>query len=558
MKRYILFFLLTVCMVISSLAQVYKITYHAIRNNKIIDGDPIIVFADQNKTVLTKESILNDDFKQTAEQSIVDIASRTIYRKSTFQNRKSVYSVDSAAFDRYIFSDIPVYKTILGKKVKMAKASINSNTIEIFYTRELPIHASAGEAGMNKGLVLEYTRNGNSGWIAVKIEKVDEFPSGYNIPEQKDIMDILTYRDEVWRSKFIQIPIFKNEKICFDPNNIKSDSILRFAEGTVILKKIKVPALLDDSQAFIELVEKSNGDAYDRTGSVFFIPEDQPLTFFEGMKNGMSKLPKYEVGDGKEYLGMTRTPNFSPVFELMRFFTPFGVSHFNERLTLKNKTWQDSVTYRQDISEFLAEMSGKEIYIGTYIGNYDKGGHVISLEMTIHPGNSNYGHNTSALALFNTTNIMEMAGQTYPTLFGSEKGLEIEFELKTDVKNARLRYITTGHGGWWNGDEFVPKINSIYLNNQLKFQFTPWRVDCGSYRLYNPVSGNFDSGLSSSDLSRSNWCPGTITYPNYIDFGDLKAGKYTIKVHIPQGPSSGESLSYWNVSGALLYDNSEE
>jgi GLPGLI family protein len=552
-----LFICLFLCFASIAQAQVYKITYHTIRGDQEIETNPIIVFADKNKTVITRESILNDKFRQTAEQSIVDIASKVIYRKSTFQNRKSIFSADSSAFDRNQFTEVEERKTILDRNVKKATTSINSNAIEIFYTDKLPIKASPNEIGIAKGLVLEYRRNGNSGFVAVKIEEIKNFPKGFDIPQQRDVLDILTYRDEVWKSKFIQIPIFHQEKICFDPDNVKSDSILRFAAGTVILKKIKVPALLNESQAFIELIEKSNGDAYDRTGSVFMFAADQPMTFFDGMKNGMSTLPKYDVGDGKDYLGMVRTNNFSPVFELMRFFTPFGVSHFNDKLTLKDKTWQDSVTYRQDVSEFLSFMSGKELYIGTYIGNYDKGGHIISLELTIHLGNSNYANKTEALSLFNTTNVMEMGGQTYPTLFGSDKGLEFEFELKEDVKNAKLRYITTGHGGWWNGDEFVPKVNSIYLNDQLKFQFTPWRVDCGSYRLYNPVSGNFDSGLSSSDLSRSNWCPGTITFPNYIDLGDLKEGKHKMKIHIPQGPAEGDSQSFWNVSGALLYDKND-
>src|SRR5690606_6908952 len=149
---------------------------------------------------------------------------------------------------------------------------------------------------------LEYVRNGNSGLVATKIEKINDFPAGYSIPKEENVLDILTYRDEVWKSKFIQIPIFNNEKICFDPDNVKSDSILRFAAGTVLLKKVKVPALLEDSQAFIELIEKSNGDAYDRTGSVFLIADDQPLTFLDGMNKGMSTLPKYDVGDGKDYL----------------------------------------------------------------------------------------------------------------------------------------------------------------------------------------------------------------------------------------------------------------
>src|SRR5690606_38979180 len=488
MKNF-LFICFLICLANIGQAQVYKINYHTIRGDQVVETNPIIVFADKNKTVITRESILNNNFRQTAEQSIVDLPSKVIYRKSTFQNRKSIYSADSSAFDRNIFTESNDRKVILGRNTKKATTSINSNAIEIFYTEELPIKASPNEIGIAKGVVLEYRRNGNSGFIAAKIEQIKNFPAGFEIPKQDHVLDILTYRDEVWKSKFIQVPIFSQEKICFDPDNLKSDSILRFAAGTVILKKIKIPELLEESQAFIELIEKSNGDAYDRTGSVFMIATDQPVTFFDGMKNGMSTLPKYDIGDGKDYLGMLRTDNFSPVFELMRFFTPFGVSHFNDRLTLKGKTWQDSVTYRQDISEFLSVMSGKEVYIGTYIGNYDKGGHIVSLELTIHPGNSNYAKKTEALSLFNTRNVMEMGGQTYPTLFGSDKGLEFEFELKEDVKNAKLRYITTGHGGWWNGDEFVPKVNSIYLNDQLKFQFTPWRVDCGSYRLYNPVSG---------------------------------------------------------------------
>lgn len=282
------------------------------------------------------------------------------------------------------------------------------------------------------------------------------------------------------------------------------------------------------------------------------IAEDQATSFLDGMKNGMQTLPKYSNGDGKEYPGMVRTAGFSPVYELMRFFTPFGVSHFNDRLTLKGKTWQDSSIYRQDVSEFLSVMSGKEVYIGTYIGNYDKGGHRVSLELTIHPGSSRMA-SPQVMSIFNTTNVMEMGGQTYATFFSEEKGLEVSFDLPEDTKNLQLRYITTGHGGWGNGDEFVPKENTILLDDKVVFSFTPWRTDCGSYRLYNPVSGNFQNGLSSSDLSRSNWCPGTITNPNYINLGDLKAGKHTIRVKIPQGEPEGSSFSFWNVSGVLLY-----
>jgi hypothetical protein len=120
------------------------------------------------------------------------------------------------------------------------------------------------------------------------------------------------------------------------------------------------------------------------------------------------------------------------------------------------------------------------------------------------------------------------------------------------VKNLRLRYITTGHGGWGGGDEFNPKENTILLDNQRIYSFTPWREDCGRYREWNPVSGNFLNGLSSSDLSRSGWCPGTATQPTYIFLDNLEPGRHTIKVAIPQGQAEGGSFSSWSVSGVLI------
>ncbi len=83
--------------------------------------------------------------------------------------------------------------------------------------------------------------------------------------------------------------------------------------------------------------------------------------------------------------------------------------------------------------------------------------------------------------------------------------------------------------------------------------FIPWRDDCGTYRNNNPCSGNFANGLSSSDLSRSNWCPGTVTNPEYIYLGNLAAGKHKLTVKIPQGKPAGSSNSYWCISGTLLY-----
>lgn len=553
MKKLILIITCQLYILAAQAQELYKITYHYFRDSAMVKQDPVIVFASKDKFVITKQSILNGNGRFPYEESFINVEAKNVIKQSALSTDHKIATLDLEAFTRYNYNKTNEEKKVLDHTVRKVSTSVNSNAIELWYTDDFGITAAPNDMGLGLGLIMEYRRNGNSGLIATDIEKVESWPVQFIFPNQNSVLDGLTYRDILWKSRFIQIPIFKDEQICFQPG-IKSDSVLRFAEGTVILKRIRIPEISDNSQAFVELIEKSNGDAYDRTGSVFMIAEDQKQSFFDGMKNGMKTLPAYENGDGQSYLGMIRTDEYSPIFELMRFFTPFGVSHFNGRLQLKGKTWQDSVIYRQDVSEFLKVMSGKDVYIGTYIGNYDKGGHKISLELTIHPGGSNYAKSVNMLPLFNTTNVMEMGGQGYPTLFGHEKGLELEFALDRDLKNVKLRYITTGHGGWGNGDEFVPKTNSIYLDEKLAFQFTPWRVDCGSYRLYNPVSGNFENGLSSSDLSRSNWCPGTITYPIFIDLGDLKAGNHHLRVHIPQGPKEGDSMSFWNVSGALIFD----
>ena len=344
--------------------------------------------------------------------------------------------------------------------------------------------------------------------------------------------------------------LFKNEIISYNSENISTDSIFKFGLGTIALRKIKIPEIKKGSLVFIDLKEQANGDAYDRTGSVFAILPSHKQTFLNALKYGINSVPKINVNN-YEFHGMVSSEIYETSLEMMRFFTPFGIHHFNH-IKQKNKEWHDWVDYRQDISEFAEVFSNKEIYIGVYIGNYDQNGHKVSANITIHPDNQNLMPTKYVLPIFNTTNLLEMGGQEYPTIWSDNQSLIVDFILNNDIKNAYLRYIATGHGGWENGDEFVPKTHQILLNDVLTHKWLPWRVDCGSYRLFNPASGNFANGLSSSDLSRSNWCPGTVTNPIYIPLGDLKTGKHKLEVKIPQGNPEGNSFSYWNVSGVII------
>ncbi|MFP5436482.1 MAG: PNGase F N-terminal domain-containing protein [Bacteroidia bacterium] len=528
-----------------------KVTYQKSYLGKVQDeGNPVIVFSDANKTLVTSRQLLDKKAALPAEQLLV-LHPAAYVQFAEVKPGSFVAMRDSLSLKKQTFELLPDTKKIFGYTCHKAKTIINSNTIELWYTTDLGLKGAPSILGQELGLVLETNRNNNFVVTAIKIEKLKSLPSVATLPANTKITDNLSYRDLIWKARFTTIPVFTEQQINFSDASKSNDSILRFANGTIALRKVKFPDIKAGSQVFAELIEQSAGDAYDRTGSVFVITQDKKQSFLDGLQNGANTLPVYDNGNGNKYPGMVGTDDFSPLIELMRFFTPFGISQYNT-IQLKGKTWHNAVPYRQDISELIPYLSSKELYVGVFIGNYDKGGHKVNLEITVHNDELGYNKAGKVLPLFDTVNVMEMAGQGYSTMFSAEKGLEVSFTLDKPFKNARLRYITTGHGGWENGDEFLPKKNTIYLDEKETFAFIPWRQDCGSYRLFNPASGNFENGLSSSDYSRSNWCPGTVTNPNFIPLGDLPAGKHTIRVHIPQGVPEGTNFSAWNVSGVLL------
>ncbi|MDQ1163240.1 hypothetical protein QE422_003608 [Chryseobacterium sp. SORGH_AS 447] len=535
-----------------SFAQTYEVQYMSSYNGKVsAEQSPTVVIANEKENFILNQKIKDQKADFPFEITKVEKPSNTVFSYAFLKPDEIISASDKESIGKQTFEYTNETKKILGYICKKAVTKINSNTIEVWYTNDLKIHGGPSTIGQNLGFVLEIERNKTSAITAISIKKVKKSGIDNLLKGAVTSTDQLGYRDLLWKSRFTTLKVFDNEIINFSDQSKSDDQIKRFANGTIILKKIKFPKITEGENIFVELKQQSNGDAYDRTGTVFFIPQDKSQSFFNGLENGVKTLPLYENGNGKQYYGIMTTDQYNPPVEMMRFFTAFGINKFNN-LQLKDKNWQTVSPYREDITDLKPSLSEKELWIGAFIGNYDKGGHKVSLEITIHKSDQGIYKNNAVIPLFNTLNIMEMAGQEYSTMFDKDQGLLVEFTLKKDLKNAQLKYTTTGHGGWENGDEFLPKLNSILVDGKLAFSFVPWRTDCGSYRLYNPASGNFPDGLSSSDLSRSNWCPGTVTNPNFIPLGDLKAGKHTIQIKIPQGPREGSSFSAWNVSGVLL------
>lgn len=452
--------------------------------------------------------------------------------------------------------------------------SINSNSLVFDMDEKSSLNVNPmPQYGLSRGVLRSFTRNGQTLLKLVKAEYDKEIKHTVkNLPNQSQRVAPRDL-DRIKKDRLvITTRIFDHEQICWgkenakisDASTIPYDSVLHYAGGTLILKRIKLPILPYHYQHFVELHQQSNGDAYDRTGSVFIIPSDCHPSFFDGINQHPDSLPIFIGRDGQRYQGIVigeGIGTYEPPLELVRFFTPFGVGKFNERMKDFGINWRPEAYYRQEITDvyrYTDVCKDGDVLIGAWIGNYDAGGHLLTMDVKSYPNSyilsDSEGLNVSIIPLFNTCNVLEMSGQNYGKLFATDS-LTVSFTIPSIAESARLRYISTGHGGWDGGDEFVPKANTILIDDKPVYTYTPWRQDCGCYRDLNPVSGNFWNGLSSSDYSRSGWCPGTATQPVYFDLMSWADGKpHTLTVAIPQGQSVEGMFSHWAVSGSLIVE----
>ncbi len=456
----------------------------------------------------------------------------------------------------------PSDTVICGYPCKVATAIIRSNTVKYWFTDQAGVRGTAQSAAhLPNGLVLMTSRNGHIGLRAQSVEKIPS-TGGPIIPAFDTLVDASMYRYRINNADVITIPVFRNEYIGITksdaPKSVDSllaDVVYRVSGGTIILKKVKLPESAKGRDIFVQVVQKADKDAYDRTGSAFVIPVGKEQSFLDALVKGIDSVPAFVSNSGKSYPGIIATDTYDTPVEMLRFFTPFGVGGYNRGISVPGQVWADSVIYHQDVTHLAPLLEG-EAWIGAYIGNWAEKGHKLSLTLKYHPQGGEEGRRI-VVPVFNSLNLMEQGGQGYPDFLGSDS-LRVTIDVPENIRGAQLVYLTTGHGGWGGGDEFNQKENTVWMDGEKIFTFIPWREDCSSYRRRNPASGNFSNGLSSSDLSRSNWCPGTVTNPVYIPLGDLTKGKHSFTIAIPQGKPEGSSFSYWCLSGAIVGEAVEQ
>ena len=541
-------------------AQKHELTYQSYTKD-VAKQDTSLTIIYRNQDEISIQG--NEDLMQfnpiqglAHETLYINYATKNLYRQLEYQNSEA-YLATSTIADNTL--EIEGEEEVNGYKCKKYRTSINSNTIELWVTEDLKMNATPILQFANlPGVLIKFQRNGSSITELSTIKPLNKKAKINTQPLANATQVTFRELDQIEKDKkVITTHIFNKERIHWGDTtryqgSMPLDTTIHFAGGTLILKRINLQTLPEHYQLFAELTTQSSGDAYDRTGSIFIIPQDS-ITLYDALTKGIENIPYFTSKKENKYQGMIATPHYSPVIELIRFFTPFGVGHFNDRVQIDGLEWQEEVYYKQEITDLKPFLQG-DVLIGAFIGNYDGGGHLLSLDLKAYPGdyvNQITPQRQWTLPLFNTCNVMEMAGQNYPHFFDTDT-LSVTFEIPEGVNKLRLRYISTGHGGWGGGDEFNPKPNNIIIDDTIIYQYTPWREDCGRYREWNPVSGNFWNGLSSSDLSRSGWCPGTATQPTYIFLDNLEPGRHTIKVAIPQGQAEGGSFSSWSVSGVLI------
>lgn len=379
--------------------------------------------------------------------------------------------------------------------------------------------------------------------------------------------------------------VFDNQHLYFDPDlnkdgiNVSDSKPFYIESGRIMLRKIAIPKFKRDAKVSIIVEETSAGDRWDKAGSVFVMSAKEGANLLTVAQGKYQLEHTDDANETDNFPGMIAEGDYKPAVELMRFMTPFGVGFYSERDTSKYPNrmpvyidgWADKAVWKQDITQLLPLLEG-DVYIGVHIDTWTKEGYNVDVKLRFDENESPYvpAKKRWVAPVLNSVRYI-------PPQRGCDKFQRADIgttvEIPANAKNVNLAYITTGHGGHSGGDEFVPTENIIKLDGSEMFNFTPWRTDCASFRRFNPTSGvwlknrkvdyidwekggyrtkEIEEPEASSDLSRSNWCPGSDVPPVIIPM-DKITGQHEVTVSMPTAQKLKEKeQNFWFVSAYLF------
>ena len=339
----------------------------------------------------------------------------------------------------------------------------------------------------------------------------------------------------------------------------------RLDAGRIRLKPIVLPHRDRQCAITVNVSLRSAGDPWDKSGTLFAFADAAGRDYLQRMQNGGD-------ADTTRFAGIMSTPEEAdrePALELLRFITPFGVGHFShtERAQAYKPesvgAWADSVHWSADLSPMQSWLTDADtLWVGVYIDTWTAEGYTVSASITMDESDlpCDAALTQTTHPLLNTT---KLAHDQRPFTAFPEGPLTVPFTLNAPAQGATLDFLTTGHGGHAGGDEFTEQEHILLLDGDTLKAWTPWRTDCGAYRRFNPTSGfwpstyvvrgdTLEERVASSDLSRSNWCPGNDVKPLRLALGDLSASEHTLEIAIPGAQAWTDStFNFWNIAATL-------
>ncbi len=379
--------------------------------------------------------------------------------------------------------------------------------------------------------------------------------------------------------------VFDHRIVNFDeashPGSIcqEADGTLVIGNGRIVLRKVCLPKSKRDTRCTVSVRLRSHGDRWDKAGSVFVIPCNQPASMIS-VARGIRPYPEVDAARYEKMRGIVSGEGYKPCLELIRFMTPFGVGFYTPRDSASKEhvqpAWLDEyadyVEWRQDVTDRLPVLQDS-CWIGLAIDTWTREGYEASVALTLEESQVK-GDKAKILHTMPLVNTLAYYQQEYCDLF-ARRPLQTDFNLPSNAKNAMLYYVASGHGGHSGGDEFTPCEHIIKMDGQETCRFTPWRTDCYTFRRYNPSTGvwlasreatyitnqgtrgqkRIEETYASSDKSRSGWCPGSDVPPMRIPLGTLQSGNHTLCIDIPSAqPADGDKLNHWLVSAWIVWE----